>query len=109
MGLKKIQLTLIRLVAVPSGLCVVCVCVNASVNVHNLGVAFVRLSEAVVCSQALLTWRMWGWVCPAAGDFFDLYHAPPTLTLAHPNPVNELEDLGAIRGQCPAGGEPTCV
>ena len=32
---------------------------------------------------------------------FDLCHAPPTLTLAHPNPspsVNELEDPGAIAG-----------
>ena len=32
---------------------------------------------------------------------FDPCHAPPTLTLAHPNPspsVNELEDPGAIVG-----------
>ena len=32
---------------------------------------------------------------------FDLCHAPPALTLAHPNPnpsVNELEDPDAIAG-----------
>ena len=36
------------------------------------------------------------------GMTFDLYHALPTTTVAHPNP-SELEDPGANCGQCPAG------
>ena len=29
---------------------------------------------------------------------FDLYHAPPTLTLAHPNPSTSVNDHGPIEG-----------
>ena len=61
-------------------------------DVCNLGV---KLSEAVICLQALLMEHMWGGSTPLT---FDLCHA---LTLAHPNSsmlVNELEDLGAIEG-----------
>ena len=29
---------------------------------------------------------------------FDLCHAPPTLTLAHPNPSPSVNELGAIAG-----------
>ena len=73
-------------------------CLNAGSNVHDLGVALARLSEAVVCLQALL---MWGVDVPVQLVTFDLCHVPPTLTLAHPNlspSVNEHEDPGAIVG-----------
>ena len=65
----------------------------------NLGVALARLSEAVVCSRALLTWCVC--VCVQLPMVtFDLCHASPTLTQAHPNPSPsvELEDPGPISG-----------
>ena len=55
----------------------------------------------MTCSQALSTWLMWGIGVPLPKVTFDLCHATPSLTLAHPNPstsVNELEDPGAIEG-----------
>ena len=64
--------------------------VCSRVNAGFLGVDLARLSKAVVCSQALLTWGPLLWVT------FDLCHA---LTLAHPNSspsVNEFEDPHTI-------------
>ena len=85
---------------VPSRLCAVRLCANAGCFVHNLGVALARLPEAMVCYRRGICGV--GVALPP-----DLCHAPPTLTLAHPNPspsVNELEEqLQAVccwRGAC---------
>ena len=60
----------------PSRQCAVCACVN---DIHNLGVALARLSEAAL--------DVWGLVT------FDFCHNPnPSTSLS----VNELEDPGAI-------------
>ena len=45
--------------------------------------------------------HMWEVGMPLPLMTFALCHAPPSLTLGHPNPstsVNELEDPGAIEG-----------
>ena len=82
----------------PSRLCAVHACVS---DVRNLGVALARLSEAVVCLQALLKWHMWLVDMPLPMVTFDLYYALPS--------VNEHEDPDAIVGSFQAGGLPVCV
>ena len=53
-----------------------------------------RLSEAVVCLQAIV---YVGVGAPLLLMTFDLCYAPPTLTRT-PNPSHEHEDPGAIAG-----------
>ena len=54
-----------------------------------------------VCSRALQTWRMIGVGVPQPTVPVDLCHAPPTPTLAHPNPSLCSHNELCNRGQCP--------
>ena len=86
---------------VPSRPCAIDGCVKAGSSAHRLGQGLARLSEEVVYWRALSSWPMRGVGVSQPWVTFDLCHAPPRLTLAHPNPsplVNELEDPGAIAG-----------
>ena len=69
-------------------LCALTACVNAGSSVYDLGMALARLSEAVVCLWALLTWHVWGVDVPLPLVTFDLWHTPPNPSMS----VNELED-----------------
>ena len=65
-------------------------------SVHNLDMALVRQSSDMLMDVVYV-----GVGVTLLMVTFDLYHAPASLTLAHPNPstsVNELEDPGAIEG-----------
>ena len=81
------KITLIMFVGMPSQLHAT---VNASFDVHSLGVVLERPSEVVVHSLVLLMCCIWGVGMPLSQVTFDLSHAPPSLTLAH------LEDPGTI-------------